>query len=336
MASTTLSNINFLSDAFKDRMAGEFTHKLGFLTSGVAVNMGDNAFVTSDDKGEFANIPKWDTLSGSFEQITTSSSTTINNLSDVKDRAVWLEREVGFGSNQLVRVVSAADPTSELARQAGQYLASELHRYLMLVRAGVFGSALATTHSTGSTYSAATITNEGGLAAKQKLGDNQDVLSVFLCNSKVKQDLIKDKIATYDRANPNTLESGDVLSWLGCNVNATDKLTATSSVYPSYFAAPGSMLFKFRNRPQQALTNANQYVVNAGGIIAEFELNRESKTAGGQDEVIMRTSFMTHIPGVKWNSATSNPTDAQFSTTSNWTKVYNDDKLIKIVELKTA
>lgn len=334
MASTILSDVNFLSEPFAATLQGEFTHRLGFLTSGVMSPIPSGLV---KDQGYTAAMPKWNALDGDPDQITTSLSTTINNLTDVKDVDVWVEREKAWGADQMIRIVAGQDKdvTKEVARQLAQYWAGVLHNSGMQVLKGVFATALSSSHSTGSTYSGANITVEGGLAAKLKLGDNSDMLTTFLTNSKVKTDMVSDKIATYDKAAVDTYLSGEVLSFLGANVVTTDKLAAVSSVYPSYFAAQGSMAYTFRNRTQNAFNNSNVFSINAGGINIEVEIARNSTLAGGQDYIITRASYLVHVPGVKWNVGTTNPTNAQLATGSNWATAYSDNKLIKIVELKT-
>lgn len=338
MASTNLSNIDFNSSTWKDIFAGEFTDRLGFLTSGAMVSVNDN-MISPDDKGYTVTIPHWNTLSGDTDVITSSLSTTTNSLATYKDIGVWCEREKAFGADQLIKVVSGADPAAEIARQLSQYVANEVHKQAMSTLAGVFSVELGTTHSTGSTYIGSTIDIDGVLSAKQKLGDNQDQLTIALMNSKVYQDAMRDKLITNPVVNVSgeMFRSGVIGSLLGMTPVMTDKLTATASVYPSYFCAPGALIYKFRNRPASIQSNANITRINAGGIIADIELYRNSTYAGGQDILIMRYSAVTHVPGVQYDGSgtSSNPTNAQLATAANWTKVATDNKLIKIVELKT-
>lgn len=335
MASTILTDVNFQSQAFKDTMLGEFTDRLGFLTSGVLVEAPDQ-IISSDDKGYTVAIPKWNTLSGDSVQITTSTTTSINNLTDYKDVGVWVEREKAWGADQMLSVVAGKDATEEIARQLGQYGAIEMHRIALKVLAGVFATELATTHSTGATYTGATISTDAVIAAKQLLGDNFDVLSAIIMNSKVHSDAVKNQMVTFPAGNVGneSFRSGTAGTILGLTPTVTDKLAAVASVYSSYISAPGSMLYKLRNRVTNRMTNANVYKIGA----FEVELNREAKTGGGQDELILRFSGLAHVPGVAYvtTSVASNPTDAQLATGSNWDKVASDDKLIRIVELKTA
>lgn len=338
MSSTNLTNIDFNSSTWKDIFAGEFTDRLGFLTSGALAGVNDSV-ISPDDKGYTVTIPHWSTLSGDADVITSSLTTTVNSLATYKDIGVWCEREKAWGADQLVKVVSGADPAAEVARQMAQYVANEVHKQAMNTLAGVFSVELATTHSTGGEFAGATISNDGILTAKQKLGDNQDQLTIALMNSKVYQDALRDGIIT------NTItgianeqfRTGMIGQMLGMTPTMTDKLTATATVFPSYFAAPGAMIYKFRNRPTSVQTNAVISRINANGIIADIELYRNSLTAGGQDILIMRYSALTHVPGVQYDGSgtSTNPTNAQLATAANWTKVATDDKLIKIVELKT-
>ena len=331
MASTILTDVNFQSSVFKDTMLGEFTDRLGLLTSGIMVEAPENV-VSSNDRGYTVSIPKWNTLSGDSVQITSATSTTINNFTDYLDKGVWVEREKAWGSDQMIAIVAGKDPTEEIARQLGMYGAIEVHRIALKVLTGVFATELATTH----TYdgSGDVINPDSIVEAKLKLGDNSDLLKVIVMNSKVEADAIKQKILTYDNGGAVTYNTGNTGNLLGLTPVVSDKLAAVSSVYSSYIGALGAMIYKLRNRVTQRFTNANVYKIGQ----FEVELNREAKTAGGQDELIMRFSALAHVPGVAYNtgSVASNPTDAQLATGSNWTKVATDDKLIRLIQLKTA
>ena len=337
MAAGTLANVDFNSSAFKDIMAGEFTDKLGLLTAGAMQSVPDN-IVSSTDKGYTVSIPHWNTISGDADVITTSLSTTVNALATYKDIGVWCEREKAWGAEQIIKVVSGADPTAEIARQLANYLAVELHKQAVSTISGVFSVELATTHSTGNTFAGATINNDGILTAKQKLGDNQDQLTIALLNSKVYQDALRDGIITNQIMNVanEQYRTGTIGNMLGMSPTMTDKFTATASVYPSYFAAPGAVIYKFRERTSMDQSNANLTRIAVGDLVAELELHRVALTNGGQDVLILRWSSLTHVPGVQFDgTVTSNPTNAQLATASSWTKVATDDKLIRIVELKT-
>lgn len=338
MAATVLTDIDFNSSTWKDTFAGEFTDRLGFLSSGVMKEAPDN-MIGGMDKGYTTTFTAWDTLTGDTDVIAAGLTTTVNSLGTWKDIAVWCEREKAWGAEQIVNVVTGKDPAAEVARQLAQYAANELHKQAMSTLSGVFSVELATTHSTGNDYVGATISREGVLNAKQKLGDNMDMLEVALLNSKVHNDAIMDGIIAnqINGVANEQFRSGLVGPMFGMIPTITDKLTATASVYPSYFAAKGSMVYKFRDRPASSQTNANLYKINANGVNVEIERHRVALTNGGQDVLILRFSATTHVLGVQYDGSgtSTNPTNAQLATAANWTKVAPDDKLIRIVQLKT-
>ena len=123
MASLTLAGVNFLSNPFKSTLAGEFTHRLELYNSLLANR---NAYI-DPSPGYLQSIPKWTTLSGDSVQITTSTTTTINALTDFLDVGIWFEREKAWGADEIIKTVAGTDKdsTTEIARQLGQYWASD-------------------------------------------------------------------------------------------------------------------------------------------------------------------------------------------------------------------
>lgn len=327
MASTILANVNYLAQPFADTLAGEFTHRLS-LYNGILVN---GAPYITPDSGTTQAIPKWDVVSGDSEVITTSSTTTINNLTDMKDVGVWCEREKGWGADQMVKIVAGSDKdvTEAVASQIGEYWAKEIHRMWLKAATGVFTTALAGTHVKDD--SGATINIPGILAAKQLLGDNMDMLQYFVMNSKVYSDALNDKIVTFDKAVADTYNTGSTGNILGMTPSYTDTLEVSGGAYPSYIGARGAGLFLTRKRESNNLTNANLFDISANGINVQVELNRVAKTAGGQDEILTRVSSCVHIPGVAYAGAV-NPTDAVLATGASWTKVATDNKTIKLLQ----
>lgn len=328
MASTVLTDVDFQSSTFKDAVQGYFTQRLALLNN-LAIEAPDE-LISPMEKGYTVSIPEFEALDGDSVQITTTTSTTVNNLSTFKDIAAWVEREKAWGADQIIKTISGYDVADEIARQLGEYWAGEVHKSAVSTLTGVFATALASTHSYDD--SGNTINIDGLAAAKQLLGDNADLLNVIVMNSKVKTDAVKDKIVTYDKAMVDSYSSGDVQMIMGLRPYVTDKLTPSAGVYKSYIGRPGSMIYKFRQRQKANLTNAEVFDL---GMI-EVEKYRVSTTGGGQDVLISRASYLTHVPGVQFDgTVTSNPTNAQLATGTTWTKVADDDKKIQLIEYKS-
>jgi len=311
MAATTLSNIDFQDEAFLDFVAAQIPDKVEFLTSGILVQNNDS--MITNQVGQFANIPNYNKIDGDVERLTAATDLTVNALTTYKDRGVWLEIGKAWGAEDWTRWVTGADPMGEIASQVTNYFSRQLQTIYLNHLTGIFGSALSSSHSTGATYSGAKIDEDAVAGAKLKLGDNMSKLQRGILNSKVLQDAVNRKIANYDLAG-DTFQSGNIASLMGMNVFADDGLTATASVYPSYFAAPGASFYSIR----------------------EFNLDTDKDIlkAGGTEYLRLRASVLIHTPGVQYNSSTVNPTNAQLATSGNWTKVA-ENKNIPIVQLKT-
>lgn len=331
MASTTLSDVNFLSAPFKDTLNGEFTDKLAFMSSGMIGSA--NGYITPDT-GYFQKIPKWNPYAGDGTQITSGGTLTPDAMTDYVDQAVYVEREFAIGQEQWLKWIAGKDATSEFARQLAIILAKHSQRISLKVATGVMATALASTNSTGNTYIGSTISPQAVLGGKFLLGDNSGKLTDAIMHSKVYADALTDKIINWDKAQADSLNTGDTGAMIGMNPHMDDSLTATASVYPTYLGTQGSMIYLYRERQASDNSNANRMTINAGNIIVELEKYRDSLVSGGKDVVIVRYSAAFHVPGVAWSSATTNPTDAQLATGSNWTKKA-ETKNIPLVQIKT-
>jgi len=330
MARSKLSDVNFQSSVFKDTFQGEFFNRLSLLNS-LMVEAPDD-YISPDDDGYTVTLPKWNAMSGDLVQITTSTSTAYNSLADYKDIAVWIEREIAFQAEDILLTVAGNDKdvTKEVARQAGEFFANKLHGLGVSVLTGVFATALASSHAYDD--SGVTINNAGLINAKLLLGDHGKDLTHLCAHSKVVADALKDRVANYiPKDSADEYLTGNLPVAMGMQVHEDDAYAAAASVYSSYLGAPGSLVYKFRNKPKASFTNAN--IIDLGNIFLELE--RDSNTAGGIDGMIFRFSAAVHCPGVQFDgTVTSNPTDTELETGSTWTKVA-PTKAIKVVEYKS-
>lgn len=333
MSSTVLTDVNYQSEFFQMQMQAAFTHKLELLASGALMPLPDE-LASPDSKGHTIAIPRWNVLSGDSVQITTSTTTALENLTDIKDIAAWMEREKAWAADQMVAVVAGKDVTSAVAIQLGEYWAGELHKSMISHLTGAFSTALASTHVHDASPNV--ISRAEILKAKEKLGDNQDKLTLALMNPLVYNDALAGLLIETPLGDSIT-QTAKIPQLLGMSTYQTELLAATADVYPTYLSAPSSMGYKFRNRARNANSNANVTTVNLNGLIIDIELNRIATYAGGQDQIITRCSYLTHIPGVQFDgTVASNPTNAQLATGTTWTKVQTDNKLIPLVKLATG
>lgn len=326
---SVLSNFNFQTETFKDTLRAELIDALNFRTSGILID--GSSFVDRSAKGQFVDIPQYQTLIDKLTQVVSGVTKDTNNFADYKMRAVWVQREGAWSVESLVQNISGKDILTEIARQLANIVARTIQDTSISVLKGVFATALAGTHSTGTQYSGATIDGSGILAAKQLLGDVQSQLTRMITHSKILSDAVALQIAKF----PNTLgtdaaRSGEVSQLYGMNAWMDDAITAVSSIYSSYISAPGQLLYVLGDWNRRDL-NGNPVTSNGPDI----EYSRVPNIGGGQDRIYLRMKYLVQLNGMQYNSATANPTDTQLATGANWTKVVDDDKKIKITELKT-
>jgi len=250
MASTILTDVNFQSEVFARQMQAAFTHKLELLNSGAMLPLPEE-LVSSNSTGYTVAIPRWNVLSGDSEQITTSSSPTVNNLTDIKDIGAWVEREKVWGADTMVSAIAGKDVTTAVASMIGEYWAKETHASMISTLTGTMTTALSSTH----VYNASpnVISKSAVISARAKLGDNQDRLTLAIMNSSVYNDALREQILTETPYADQVTQSGAVGFLLGAKTFQSDLLTATAGVYPTYLLAPGSLVYKFRNRAKNSL-----------------------------------------------------------------------------------
>ncbi len=337
MASTQSANIDFNSDYFTDTMEGVFTQRNAALSSGVMEEVPGNG----NFSGFLFQAPWYDTLSGDSQVISSASSAaTVNAMGTLKSSFPMLEREKAFGWEQMLKIYSQSDPTAEAARQIATYVANETHRIAGVVTNGAFASASLSAVNAYTPGSA--LTNDAAVTAKGLIGDNQDVLSSVIWHSAIHNKALKEKWSTpLDNTNgqADAYRKGVVYEYLGCMTYQSDSFcAATAGVYPTYFAAPGSIIYKFRPRSADALNGAVRlFNINAGPVQCEVELSR-TQAGGGTDIMTIRFSLGVGIKGVEWGvAAAEGTTDAALATGTNWALTSGiDNKLVRIVQLNTT
>jgi len=327
---TAIGDIDYQSEAFKDTLTAEITDALGFLSSGILTEIPRDMITSEGAAGDFGNVPQWKTFSGTMTPIASGTEVDINNLSTYKQRFPWLHREYAVGAEDIVKMITGADTLGEVAKKLGPFLARTIQAMSINALKGAFATALATSHSTGAAYTSGTINVTAANAARLLLGDNLNLLNKMISHSKVTMDGVNLMIASYGTQNRDELKSGKLPQFLGMENWMDDTLTAVATIYSSFFSEAGSIGYSFA--PWER-TDVNGQKFSGMGV--DIEPYRLPNLSGGVSSLIIRLHCMVHLNGMAYNSATKNPSNAQLATGSNWTKVVDDDKKIRIVELKT-
>jgi hypothetical protein len=153
-----------------------------------------------------------------------------------------------------------------------------------------------------------------------KMGDAREEIVAFLMPSAVFADLVGDSIANYqfDRVAGVTIYQ-DVVQAFGRSVIVADIPALVSEQASSYHTEYGLL-----GLGKGALRGT---VVYDQGIEVQREITRESNLT------FVREDFDVEYEayGLKWTSATSNPTDAELATAGNWGSDFDNHRELKIV-----
>lgn len=338
-AVTQLSDLDFQTQAFADTMAGEFFNRVDALTSGVIAPV-PAGLIPAGSSGQFMNAPQWDTLdyTGTSVISATASAPTPGVNGTWKTYAPYIPLEQAWGSDFLNLVHAALDPAAEVARQVGRWAAEVVSYVSAQATVGAMTTALNSSHTTGVTFDGATITTDAGITARALLYDNQAELTRCVMHGKVMGDAVRDKILeTLANSTGATsgYDEGIIRMFLGAQVGMSDIFcAAVSSIYPTYFAAPGSVVFHSTPIAQSSVSNGAIDNISAGGINVQIERFR-TLDRGGSDIITARLNIAAAVKGMEYQ--TTAPTAiTDLATGANWAKSTNcDNKLVKIVRVTT-
>jgi len=153
-----------------------------------------------------------------------------------------------------------------------------------------------------------------------KMGDAREEIVAFLMPSAVFADLVGDSIANYqfDRVAGVTIYQ-DVVQAFGRVVIVADVPALASAQTSSYYT-------------QYGLLGLGKGSLRATVIYDQgIELQRDILRESGVTYVREDFDVEYEVYGLKWNSATDNPTDAELATAGNWAADYDDHRSLKIV-----
>jgi major capsid protein 13 len=154
-----------------------------------------------------------------------------------------------------------------------------------------------------------------------KMGDARETISTFLMPSALFADLVGDTIANYrfDRAAGVTIYQ-DVVQAFGRTVIVADVpslISAQTSGYHTEYAMLGLGPAALRAT-----------ILYDQGIELQRDILKESSVTYVREDFDVEYE----VYGMKWGSATDNPTDAQLATAANWGEDYDDPRQLKIVK----
>jgi hypothetical protein len=302
------------------------TNNSNLIDSGIMVR--DAVFDgLANSTGTTAKMPYWNDLSGASEVLPTDGTTelTTDDISSGLDIAVINHKGKAFAVQDLVKELAKvqandpnADPMGIIASRLGIYWANEYQTTLLSILKGAFAdssmSGLVLDISGESTAATRTANADTLIDAEGKLGDKGGILTAIMMHSATERKLRKDDLIDYVVPSQG---GGQIAMYAGKRVIVNDSLpVATGNVYTSYLFGAGAIAYGEATPDYPALES-------------------QRKALAGVDQLISRRKFLLHPRGVAFdgNPTGVSPTNAEFETSSNWTRKY-ENKNIKIVQFK--
>ena len=328
----TLRSDIIIPEVFTPYVLEQTTQRNDFLASGVVQPLA--ALNTSEDGGDFVNIPFWKAnLSGDLEVLSDSTSLTPGKITADKQVGVVLHRGRAFEARDLAALAAGSDPMAAIGQKLGAYLANQQQADLLKSLEGVFG---ALTGGDSPAFSALRFDTSGATAlgprqvakARAILGDQGDKLSVVAMHSACYYDLVERKAIDYVLASEissgltgDATQSvfagsvapafGDVRvpTFMGMRVVVSDDITNSGGNYACYFFTPGAV---------------------ASGEQAALRTETDRDILAKSDAMSVDMHYIYHPVGAKWAVTDANPNRSALATVTNWSKVY-ETKNIGIV-----
>lgn len=323
-----LAGVPLIPELFLDYQQEEIRDANALVTSGLMVT---NAAIQAEfaKGGKTIDLPFYGDLSGDSEIDSDTVPSTPSEIAGDVQVGVRNMRRKSWKSSDLAADLSGSDPAQAIARSTGRYWIRDMQVVTRNILTGLFGTGgpLATSHAVGGN----SIALSPGLMVDgiAKLGDAGDELTGVMMHSAIyyalmKLDLIVPASNTSQidtRLSAEALEKG---TYLGRPVFTDDKLPFTTgagpggaTVYDTFFFGPGAFAYATAPAKVPVETDRDKFL--------------------GVDFLINRTHYLVHPNGISWkgNAAAAAPTNAELATPSNWVKVFDDDRNIRITRMRS-
>lgn len=322
-----LAGVPLIPELFLDYQQEEIRDKNALVTSGLMVT---NAAIQAEfaKGGKTVDLPFYGDLTGDSEIDSDTVASVPSEIAGDMQVGVRNMRRKSWKSSDLAADLSGSDPSQAIARSTGRYWIRDMQVVTRNILNGIFGTGgpLASSHSVGGTTSQL---SQGlmvdGIA---KLGDAGDELTGVMMHSAIyyalmKLDLIVPASSTSQidsRLSAEALEKG---TYLGRPVFVDDRLPfdtgagpAGQTVYHAFFFGPGAFAYATAPAKNPVETDRDKFL--------------------GIDFLINRTHYLVHPNGLSWkgNAAAAAPSNAELATPGNWTKVFDDDRNIRITRMR--
>ena len=322
MAYTKISDI-IIPEVFNSYFVEKTMEKANFYLGGIIQN--DAGLDTlAQTGGTLINMPFFNDLSGDSEELSDSTPLSVNNIGTSSDKARLQMRGKAWGSNDLAKALSGADPMAAIGDLVSDYWARDYQSVLINSLNGVLADNIANDGedmvnnvaiedgNNGTPFSADVFVD-----GQATFGDALGGISGIGMHSDTYYKLLKNDPTSFDRPSQGALS---IETYRGLRVVVSDTLPKVAGTTSG---------FKYTT----VLFGNGAFGYGQGGAPVPVETDRD--TLQGTDILITRTHFLMHPMGIKWTEgsvAGITPTKAELGTAANWDRVY-ERKAIKLAYL---
>jgi hypothetical protein len=322
-----LAGVPFIPQLFLEYQQEEVQDRNQLVNSGLMVT--NDAIQAEFAKGgKTIDLPFFGDLSGDSEILNDAVGLTPSVLAGDLQTGVRNVRGRAWSASDLAGELAGSDPMQAIARRTGQYWVRDMQKTMISILRGMFvsGGPLATSHAVGGTSTA--LSQSAMVSGIAKLGDAGQELTGILMRSPVyyalmNLDLIVPASQTSQLDTRLSRERLELGTYLGRPVFVDDTLpfdagagTGGTDVHHTYFFGPGA--FAYATAP------------------AKTPVETDRDTLKGVDFLINRTHYLVHPNGISWtgNAAGNSPSNTELATGANWSKVFTDDRNIRLTQLR--
>lgn len=279
--------------------------------------------------GATVNMPFFQDLTGESEVLSESTPLTPQNINGSTDVAVIQRRGKAWGTGQLARYKSGADPSAAIASLVADWWVRDYQKRLISMLQGVFAStAMANEHvedksiADGNNAAATNlISSDAALDALKLLGDEVDAIVGMAMHSDIYYELEKQDVIEFEAVSEQV---PDMRRYKGKFLIVDDNLPKVAGgtsgfVYSTYLFGEGAI------------------AQGMGDMPVEEAVQTDRDVLAGEEYLVNREQCIMHPKGIKWLGASvagDTPTNAELAAAANWERTY-EKKNVRLIELKT-
>lgn len=316
MAYTKISDV-IVPEVFNEYFINRTMEKANFYMGGIITNNAELNVLASSG-GTTINMPFFNDLTGDAEALSDTTPLTVNNITTNQDKARLQMLGKAFGSNDLAKALSGADPMGAIGNLVADYWARQYQTYLMASLNGVLASNVADTGDMVIDVAVETLADAVKFDAdlfidgQSTFGDVVRNVGGIAMHPDTYYNLLKTDNISFERESDGDLV---IETYRGLKVIVDRNLPKVAGTTDG---------FKYTT----VLFSDGAYGFGNGAAPTPTETDRDSLQ--GTDILITRSHFIMHPMGVKWTEANVTgltPTKTELADATNWTRVYEREQV---------